>query len=152
IDRRANLRLLDAWSEEVGRAGLPRGGSFEVDFHTVAANSAQEPLEKHYVSRRSRRQQGILVFVARDAEQRVLCYGNAGVPKGEQADEVLRFVDFWERHSGFVPAELVFDSQLTTYANLSQLNRRGVRFLTLRRRSRQLLGRLFSRPASAWQR
>jgi hypothetical protein len=123
-----------------------------VDFHTIAANSAQEPLEKHYVSRRSRRQKGILVFVARDAEQRVLCYGNAGVPKDEQADEVLRFVDFWERHTGAVPAELVFDSQLTTYANLNRLNRRGVRFLTLRRRSRSLLGRVFSRPASAWQR
>jgi len=152
VDRRANLRLLDAWSDEIHRAGLPRGSSFEVDFHTIAANSTQEPLEKHYVSRRSRRQKGILVFVARDAEQRVLCYGNAGVPKDEQADEVLCFVDFWERHTGAVPAELVFDSQLTTYANLSRLNRRGVRFLTLRRRSRGLLGRIFSRPASAWQR
>src|SRR5439155_24859734 len=121
-------------------------------FHTIPANSAQGPLEKHYVSRRSRRQKGILVFVARDAEQRVLCYGNAGVGKDGQADEVLRFVDFWERHTGAVPAELVFDSQLTTYANLSRLDRRGVRFLTLRRRSRKLLGRLFSRPASAWQR
>jgi hypothetical protein len=152
VDRRANLRLLDAWSDEVRRAGLPRGNSFEVDFHTIAANSAQEPLEKHYVSRRSRRQQGILVFVARDAEQRVLCYGNAGVSKDAQADEVLRFVDFWERHTGAVPAELVFDSQLTTYANLNRLNQRNVGFLTLRRRSRKLLGRIFSRPASAWQR
>src|SRR5262249_37026411 len=152
VDRRANLRLLDAWSDEAHRAGLPRGSSFEVDFHTIAANSAQEPLEKHYVSRRSRRQKGILVFVARDAEQRVLCYGNAGISKDDQADEVLRFVDFWERHSGAVPAELVFDSQLTTYANLNRLNQRKVSFLTLRRRSRKLLGRVFSRPASAWQR
>src|SRR3954469_5744720 len=52
VDRRANLRLLDAWSDEIARAGLPRGGSFELDFHTIAANSAQEPLERHYVSRR----------------------------------------------------------------------------------------------------
>jgi hypothetical protein len=152
VDRRANLRLLDAWTGEAHRAGLPRGDSFEVDFHAIAANSAREPLEKHYVSRRSRRQQGILVFVARDAERRVLCYGNAGVSKAEQADEVLRFVDFWERHTGAVPAELVFDSQLTTYANLNRLNQRGVGFLTLRRRSRKLLGKIFSRPASAWQR
>jgi len=152
IDRRANLRLLDAWSAEARRAGLPRGASFEVDFHTIAANSAQEPLERHYVSSRSRRQQGILVFVARDAEQRVLCYGNAGVPKDEHADEVLRFVEFWERHTGEPPAELVFDSQLTTYANLHRLNQRGIRFLTLRRRSRKMLGQIFSQPASAWQR
>ncbi|HEV3256606.1 MAG TPA: hypothetical protein VG013_07000 [Gemmataceae bacterium] len=152
VDRAANLRLLDAWSDEVHQAGLPRGGSFDVDFHTIAAHSAQEPLEKHYVSRRSRRQQGILVFVARDADQRVLCYGNAGIPKDQQRDEVLRFADFWERHTGKPPAELVFDSQLTTYANLHQLNQRGIRFMTLRRRSRKMLGQIFSRPASAWQR
>src|SRR5262249_42291037 len=83
VDRRATLRLLDAWADEAHRAGLPRGSSFEVDFHTIAANSVQEPLEKHYVCRRSRRQKGILVFVARDAEQRVLCYGNAGISKDD---------------------------------------------------------------------
>jgi len=32
-----------------------------LDFHTVPANTDTEPLEKHYVSSRSRRQQGILV-------------------------------------------------------------------------------------------
>ena len=48
--------------------GLPHGTSLDLDFHTVPANTATEPLEKHYVSRRSRRQQGILVFLARDAE------------------------------------------------------------------------------------
>jgi hypothetical protein len=46
---------------------LPRGDSFDLDFHTVPANTQEEPLEKHYVSSRSRRQQGILVFLARDA-------------------------------------------------------------------------------------
>jgi hypothetical protein len=44
---------------------------------------------------------------------------------------------------------LVFDSQLTTHAHLHRLNRRGVQFMTLRRRSRKLLGRIWSRPASA---
>jgi hypothetical protein len=152
VDDRANLRLLDAWSDEVHRAGLPRGSSFDLDFHTVPANAQQEPLEQHYVSSRSRRQKGILVFLARDADQRVLCYGNAGIGKQEQADEILRFVDFWERHTGKVPSELVFDSQLTTYANLSRLNQRGVRFMTLRRRSRKMLGRIWSRPSTAWRR
>src|SRR3954452_1746273 len=142
VDHHANLRLLDAWSAEIRRVGLPPGSSFDLDFHTIPANSRQEPLEKHYVSSRSRAQKGILVFVARDAERRVLRYGNAGIPKDQRADEVLRFVEFWERHTGKPPSELVFDSQLTTYANLDRLNRRGVRFMTLRRRSRQMLGRI----------
>jgi hypothetical protein len=152
LDHRACLRLLDAWLADVHRAGLPWGSSFDLDFHTVPANAQEEPLEKHYVSRRSRRQKGILTFLARDASQRVLCYAHAGIPKAQQADEVLRFVDFWRQQTGQGPAELVFDSQLTTYANLSRLNGQGIGFLTLRRRSRRMLGEIWGRPASAWRR
>ena len=152
VDHRANLRLMDAWFEQIEAVGLPHGRSLDLDFHTVPANTATEPLEKHYVSRRSRRQQGILVFLARDAEQRVFRYAHAGVAKAEQADEILRFVEFWQRHTGELPAELIFDSQLTTYANLSRLTQQGIFFITLRRRSRKMLGEIYSRPASAWQR
>src|SRR4051794_25406413 len=152
VDRRANLRLLDAWSDEVHRVGLPRGHSFDLDFHTVPANAQEEPLEKHYVSSRSRRQKGVLVFLARDATERVLCYGHAGIPKAQQPDEILRFVEFWQKRTGAPPAELVFDSQLTTHANLSRLNRLGIRFMTLRRRTRGMLGAIWSRPAEAGRR
>lgn len=152
VDHRANVRLMDAWFEQLEKVGLPHGNSLDLDFHTVPANTATEPLEKHYVSSRSRRQQGILVFLARDAEQRVFRYGNAGVPKAEQSDEILRFIEFWERHTGTRPAELIFDSQLTTHENLSQLNQQGIGFITLRRRSRKMLAEIYRRPASAWQR
>ncbi len=152
VDHRLCLRLLEVWLAAAQRAGLPRGTSFDLDFHTVPANSQEEPLEKHYVSRRSRSQKGILTFLARDADHRVLCYAHAGIPKDEQADEIIQFVDFWQRQTGQPPAELVFDSQLTTYANLSRLNQWGIRFLTLRRRSRRMLGEIWSRPASAWRR
>src|SRR5437660_441307 len=39
IDHDVNLRLMAAWSDEVHQAGLPHGHSFDVDFHTIAANS-----------------------------------------------------------------------------------------------------------------
>src|SRR5215831_2528760 len=152
IDHRACLRLMEAWLEQVERAGLPHGASFDLDFHSVPANSAEEPLEKHYVSSRSRSQKGILVFLARDAGQGVLRYANAGVTKTEQAAEILQFVRFWKKHTGHLPTELVFDSQLTTYAKLSELNRQGIRFITLRRRSRKMLGEIYSQPDSAWRR
>jgi hypothetical protein len=138
-DHQADLRLMAAWSTQVHAAGLPRGDSFDLDFHTVPANTQEEPLEKHYVSSRSRRQQGILVFLARDATERVLCYGNAGLSKAEQPDEILRFVEFWQARTGKPPAELVFDSQLTTYTHLHQLNQLGIGFMTLRRRSKKML-------------
>lgn len=152
VDHRANLRLMDAWFEQVEPVGLPHGSSLDLDFHTVPANTATEPLEKHYVSSRSRRQQGILVFLARDADQRVFRYAHAGIPKAEQSDEILRFIEFWKRHTGQLPAELIFDSQLTTHQNLSKLNQQGIFFITLRRRSRKMLAEIYNRPASAWQR
>ena len=152
VDHRANLDLMGAWFDEIQRAGLKRGSSIDLDFHTVPANTEEEPLEKHYVSSRSRSQKGILVFLARDATERVLCYSNAGVTKSEQASEILRFVEFWQKHTGAFPTELVFDSQLTTHQHLNELNRKGILFMTLRRRSRKMLGEIFSQPASAWRR
>lgn len=152
IDDRCNRRLMAAWFAAAGQGGLQRGQSLDVDFHTVPANSQEEPLEKHYVSRRSRSQQGILTFLARDATQRVLCYAHAGITKADQAGEIIRFVDFWQEQTGSAPQELVFDSRLTTYAYLHQLNQRHIQFITLRRRSRQMLGAIWSRPASAWRR
>jgi hypothetical protein len=152
IDHRRCLRLLETWLAEVHRIGLPWGSSFDLDFHSVPANSQEEPLEKHYISRRSRSQKGILTFLARDATHRTLCYAHAGIAKDEQADEILRFVDFWHKQTGQVPEELVFDSQLTTYANLNRLNQRHIHFLTLRRRSPGMLRQIWSRPASAWRR
>ena len=152
IDHKVCLRFMEAWLEQVEQAGLPRGASFDLDFHSVPANSTQEPLEKHYVSSRSRSQKGILVFLARDAEQRILRYANAGVTKTQQADEILQFVRFWQKHTGKLPTELVFDSQLTTHQKLSELNREGICFITLRRRSAKMLREIYSQPDSAWRR
>ncbi|MGH7419849.1 MAG: hypothetical protein ACREKB_18920 [Candidatus Rokuibacteriota bacterium] len=152
LGRAANLRLMESWFQHVGAAGLARSGSLDLDYHTVPANSAQEPLEKHYLSRRSRSQPGVLVFLARDAEERVLCYSHAAVSKAQQPDEILHFVAFWTRQTGAPPHELVFDSQLTTYANLRRLDQLGIHFLTLRRRSRKMLAEIYARPASAWRR
>jgi hypothetical protein len=152
IDDRTNAALMAAWFREVERTGLTPGRSLDLDFHAVPANTQQEPLEKHYVSRRSRSQQGILTFLARDASLRALCYARAGITKAEQPAEIIRFVDFWQQHTGSPPEELVFDSRLTTFAYLHQLNQRHIQFITLRRRTRSLLGALWSRPASAWRR
>jgi len=147
-----NLRLMQAWSDQVQHAGLAYGSSIDLDFHTVPANTEQEPLEKHYVSSRSRSQKGILVFLARDATERVLCYANAGLTKAQRPEEILRFVQFWKQRTGRLPQELVFDSQLTTYTHLDRLNQQGILFMTLRRRSQKMLRQIWSRPPSAWRR
>jgi len=69
-------------------------------------------VEKHYVPRRSQRRKAVLVFLAQDATGQVFCYANTDLRKGEEADEVLRFVTFWEQRYGERPRHLVFDSKL----------------------------------------
>lgn len=152
IGARGIQRFMETWFQQIQQIGLSRSGFLDLDFHTVPANSEREPLQKHYVSRRSRSQKGVLVFLVRDAEQRVMCYSNAHIPKSEQADEILHFVEFWKKQTGQVPQELVFDSQLTTYANLRKLNDLNIHFLTLRRRTRAVLADIYARPNSAWRR
>ncbi len=87
-----------------------------------------------------------------DADKRVFCYGNADLRKDEQADEILRFVEFWKSRTGKLPEELVFDSKLITYANLNRLNKMDIRFITLRTRSQKMLEQIYQTPVSAWRR
>jgi transposase len=152
IDPAAYPRLMRRWFDAVGRLGLSRGQSFHVDFHTIPFHGEDALLEKHYVSKRSRRQKGLLAFLAQDAQTRVFCYVNAQIRKSDQNDEILRFAKFWKQRTGAWPEELIFDSKLTTYANLNRLNSDGIRFLTLRRRSPRLLSACAGLPRSAWRR
>ena len=148
----SHQKLMRLWFDAVGKLGLARGASFDLDFHTIPFHGEQALIEKHYVSKRSRRQKGVLAFLAQDADTRVFCYANAALRKPQQNDEILAFVEFWKRRTGRLPEELIFDSKLTTYANLNRLNHLGVRFMTLRRRSPKLLAELAAEPLSAWRR
>jgi len=145
-------KLMRDWFDAVSRLGLKWGTSFDLDFHTIPFHGHDVIVEKHYVSKRSRRQKGMLAFLAQDADTRVFCYANGELRKDQQNDEILRFVDFWKRRTGRLPEELIFDSKLTTYANLDQLNRMGIQFITLRRRSKKLLDEVARTPTSAWRR
>jgi len=152
IDPASYPRLMRLWFDAVGRLGLSRGSSFDLDFHTIPFHGEDALMEKHYLTKRSRRQKGILAFLAQDAEKRVFCYANGQLRKDEQNEEILRFVEFWKKRTGRLPEELIFDSKLTTYGHLNRLNQMGIAFITLRRRSAKMLREIYQEPVSAWRR
>ena len=152
VDPQCYPRLMRAWFEAVDGLGLKRGASFDLDFHTIPFHGEDALVEKHYISKRSRRQKGILAFVAQDASARLFCYGNSDLRKDEHNDEIFRFIRFWKERTGHFPQELIFDSKLTTYKNLDQINRWGIAFITLRRRSRPMVQEIHTIPLSAWRR
>jgi transposase len=152
IDPGCYPKLMRHWFDAVSKLGLEHGTSFDLDFHTIPFYGEDALLQKHYVSKRSRRQKGILAFLAQDGEKRFFCYANTEVRKEDQNDEILRFVEFWKQRTGNAPGELIFDSRLTTHRNLNELNHLGVEFITLRRRGPKLVEEIEARPRSAWRR
>ena len=143
--------LLGAWHDELAGEKILPGRSFNLDFHSVPYFGEHPLVEPHYLPRRSRRQPSILTFLAQDADSQVFCYSNADIRKGEEADEIFRFIDFWTRKHGSAPQFLVFDSKLTTYEGLDRLDEAGIAFMTLRRRSRKLLEEVAGLAPSAWR-
>jgi hypothetical protein len=152
IDPDCYPRWMRHWFDALSAGGLSRGTSFDLDFHTIPYHGDDALVEKHYVSKRSRSQKGILAFLAHDADTRVFCYARADVRKQDQAEEVLNFVAYWKKRTGRLPEEVIFDCTLTTYANLNRLNKQGVAFITVRRRSPALLRAIAEAPPSAWRR
>jgi len=145
-------RVLAAWHRAVAPDALFGGASFNLDFHSVPYYGEAASIERPYVSMRSRRQPSVLAFLAQDAEGRAFCYSNANLRKGEEAEEIFRFIAFWKAQHGAVPQHVVFDSRLTTYAHLARLDAMGVTFITLRRRSPALLAEIDGLAPSAWRR
>ena len=144
-------RLLSVWHDQLTGQELVTGKSLNLDFHSVPYFGEHPLVESHYQSKRSRREPSILTFLAQDADSQVFCYSNADIRKGEEVDEIFRFIAFWKKQYGSLPQHLVFDSKLTTYDRLDRLDAAGITFITLRRRSPSLLAEIDSLPPSSWR-
>jgi len=151
VEHKKVLKLLGKWHGHLQSEGFFTEQSFNLDFHSVPYYGEDPLVEKHYVSMRSRSQPSVLVFLAQDAENQCFCYSNADLRRGEEPDEILRFIEFWKSVKGELPKHLVFDSKLTTYGNLAKIDEMGIPFITLRRRSPSLLETVESLPRSAWR-
>ena len=117
VEHRPDAHCWRPGTRSMSRRGtVSTAHSFNLDFHSVPYYGEHPVVEQHYVSARSRRQKSVLVFLAQDADGRSFCYSNADLRKGEEAEEIFRFITFWKRTHGQLPRHLVFDSKLTTYA------------------------------------
>lgn len=96
-------------------------------------------LEEHRAGARGKRMKGALTLFAQDAQSKLILYSAADIQRTEADDQVLAFLDFWQRVAKTMKSTFIFDSKLTTYENLSELNRQQVKFITLRRRGHKLV-------------
>ena len=143
--------LQAAHHKQIASSGLFKGESFNLDFHSIPYYGEHPLVQCHFVAMRSRRQKSVLTFLAQDMDGRAFCYSNADLRKGDESEEIFKFIAFWKRVHGELPRHLVFDSKLTTLANLARLDKMGITFMTLRARSPALKKEIALVPASAFR-
>lgn len=143
-------QLLGGCVKKLSRLLLPEATAFSLDFHPIPYRGEEAVLEKNYIPCRGKACPSVQSFFAQEHENQVFCYANANLTHDEQAQEVTRFVEYWKDLTGQNPQWLYFDSKLTTYPQLSQLNSEGVFFGTIRRRGSGIVKRLRGVPKSEW--
>lgn len=152
VRREMNTAALAELIRRLRRIGLATGDAgFNLDFHSIRHHGSDAPLENNYVPKRSQATRSVLAFFAQDHASTEMVYANADVTKREAAREIIAFAEHWKKTSGADPGLLVFDSRLTTYAVLDELNSRNIAWLTLRQRGKAVLAALAELPDSAWR-
>jgi transposase len=141
LDSAHLVRLQEAFIRQVLRLGLCDGSIVNLDFHTIPHFGDESVLETHWAGARGKRMKGALTLLAQDAQSKLILYSAADIQRDEADDQVLSFLSFWRS----IPREremqstFIFDSKLTTYENLAELNHQGIKFITLRRRGHKLV-------------
>ena len=139
LDEAHLLSLQKAFVQRAIHMGFYDGSIINLDFHTVPHYGDESVLEQHWAGARGKVMKGALTLFAQDAESKLILYTAADIQRAEADDQILEFLSFWKSMRRGVKPTLIFDSKFTTYENLSEINRQGLKFITLRRRGLKLL-------------
>jgi len=127
--------------------------TINLDFTAIPYWGDDGPFENNWSGKRRKALASIQAVIAQDPHNGILCYGDTTIRHENQEDVVLEFLDFY--HSEESVNEklkyLVFDSKFTKYENLNILNQKSIKFITIRRRGKQLLEKINQIPDEKWQ-
>lgn len=124
-----------------------------LDFTTIPYWGDDEHLENNWSGKRNKALASILTVIAQDSDSGIIDYGDANILHKNQSAVVLEYLDFY--HS--CPEKnkelkyLVFDSRFTNYENLSKLDEKGIKFITIRRRGKNIVEYINNIPKNQWK-
>jgi len=133
------LRLQKAFVQQAHKLHLYDSSIINLDFHTIPHFGDESVLQKHWAGARNKKMKGALTLFAQDASSKLILYTAADIARDESDDQILVFLSFWKSISRGIKPTFIFDSKFTTYEKLSQLNALGIKFITLRRRGKNLI-------------
>jgi hypothetical protein len=122
-----------------------------IDFTSIPYWGDDSHLENNWAGTRNKALPSILAAIAQDPDTGVITYGDTTIRHNNKDNVAVEFLDFYNHSNTHKLSYLVFDSKFTTYQNLKKLDRRNVKFLTIRRRGKNIVNRLNSLDSSAWK-
>jgi len=141
-------QLHKTWSE----AGL-LGDTANLDFTTIPYWGDNEHLENNWSGKRNKALAGMLAVLAHDPDTGIIDYGSADIKHEDESKVVLEFLDFYRQGAGKAGTlkYIVFDSKFTNYENLGRLDSNHVKFITIRRRGKNIVDYINNIPEKDWK-
>ena len=148
VTRNTNLNFLKSLAQIWIEKGF-LSDTANLDFTTIPYWGEDDShLENNWDRTRRKALSSILAIFAHDPESGIITYGDSSVRHQNKERVVLEFLDFYKDAGGEELKYLVFDSKFTTYQNLANLDDAGIKFLTIRRRGKNIVERINAIPDS----
>lgn len=148
ITREMNLAFL----REMHRLWKEQGlltDTMNLDFTTIPYWGDDDHLENNWSGKRHTALASMLSVLAQDPDTGIIAYSETGIRHERQDEVALEFLDFYRVQDNL--RYLVFDSKFTAYENLRKLEDAGIKFITIRRRGKNIVDRLENLPKTAWK-
>lgn len=127
-----------------------QGETINLDFHAIPHYGEQSEMDDNWVGAKHQRLKSAMTLFAQDGESRHLLYANTDIDRADESNEIVNFVNYWTDVKGIIEQTLVFDSKLTTYEILEDLDAKEIKFITLRRRGKKLIEDANNIPEKDW--
>lgn len=152
ITREMNVNFLKKLHRIWQNQGL-LGDTFNLDFVTVPYWGDDGHLENNWSGKRGKSLASMLCVLAQDPDSGLIDYGDFDVRHNNEHLVVLEFLDFYQQDNphGDDLKYLVFDSKFTNYQNLKQLDNNGIKFVTIRRRGKNLVEQINNIAPANWK-
>ena len=150
VTRNMNLSFLKALHGQWVKHGLLSDTS-NLDFTTIPYWGDDQHLENNWAGKRNKALSSMLAVLAHDPDSGIIDYGNTNVMHKNESNVVLEYLDFYKQGEGKGSLKyLVFDSKFTNYENLGVLDQKGIKFLTIRRRGKNIVESIKALDKSKW--
>ena len=150
VTRKMNRSFLKSLHEVYLQQGL-LSDTANLDFTTIPYWGDSSHLENNWSGTRNKALASMLAVLAQDPDSGIITYGDTNIRHENKSDVAIEFLDFYKSDTSDELKYLVFDGKFTTYQNLGKLNQKGIKFLTIRRRGKNIVEDLNNKPASAWK-